>query len=605
MFRFIFRLLRTVWSFIDGTRRVVTNLILLLAIVAIIAAIAHPGPTVPDGGVALLVRPAGTLVEQAAFDPFLSVLSDEQQKETQLPDLLEAIRAARDDARIKLLVLETDGLDAGGLAKFGELRAAIADFKTSGKPVLARGEHFSQSQYYLASVADEVHLAPDGFVLLEGLAKFTTYFRGALDKLGVKVHLFRAGEYKSFAEPFTRNDMSAEDREASQALLDGLWGRIRDEVSAARKLSPAQFDHYVLNYLGALKAAGGSRAAAAQAAGLVDRFSTRDQWRARIREHLGNQSKSAGEDFRRVDANAYLAAVRHARSGKPDQIAVLVAQGTILDGEQSPGNVGGDSFARLIREARENKRVKAVVIRIDSPGGSAWASEIIRRELELTRQAGKPVIASMSSLAASGGYWIAAGADEIFADPCTVTGSIGVFGLFPEFSGPLGTLGLSVDGVATAPQAAALDPRRPLDPVAAEALQLDVDYTYRRFLEIVAAARKMEPNAVDKIARGRVWSGQEAVSLGLVDYKGGLDAALFSAASRAKLQDYTVIWPTQGVPPMRRLLQQLFAAAGDGNFTAAPGAVNGIARRLAADVRSLALWNDPRHIYIHCLCEIP
>jgi protease-4 len=603
MFSFIFRSLRHVWSFIDGARRVVTNLVLLLIVVAIIVAIAHPGPTVPKGGAALLVRPAGTLVEQATLPPFLSVFSDEQQKETSLPDLLEAIRAARDDARIKLLVLETDDLNAGGLAKFGELRTAIADFKASGKPVLARGEHFSQNQYYLASIADEVHLAPDGFVLLVGLARFTTYFRGALDKLGIKVHVFRAGEYKSFAEPFTRSNMSPEDREASRTLLDELWGRIREEISTARKLTPSQFDRYVLDYPGVLKAAKGDSAIAARTAGLVDHFSTRDQWRTRIRESLGGQN--VDEDFRHIDANAYLVTVRRARIDKPGQIAVLVAQGDIVDGEQPPGNVGGDSFARLIREARENKQVKALVIRIDSPGGSAWASEIIRHELELTRKAGKPVVASMSSLAASGGYWIAVGADEIFAEPATLTGSIGVFGLFPELSGPLGTLGLSVDGVTTAPFAAALDPRRPLDPKVAEALQLSVEHSYRRFLEIVAGARKMEPAAVDKVARGRVWSGQKAVSLGLVDRTGGLDAALAAAASRAGLQDYTVIWPTQSVPPMRQLLQQLFATAGSGNFTASSGPVNDIIGRVTADIKSLALWNDPRHVYMHCLCEIP
>ena len=601
MFKFIAYLLRQIWSFIDSARRVVMNLILLIVIVAIIAAIAHPGPTVPTGGAALLVRPAGALVEQATFDPSLSFLSGEQHKETPLPNLLEAIRAARDDSRIKLLVLETDDIDSGGLAKFGELRAAIADFKNSGKPVLARGERFDQNQYYLASIADEVHLSPDGFVLLQGLAVFRTYFRGALDKLGVKVHLFRVGEYKSFAEPYIRTDMSKEDREANLTLLNGLWGRIRDEISAARKLTPEQFDHYVLDYLSALKAAKGNLAVAAQSAGLIDHFSTRDQWRARIKERLDDTS-SADKDFRHIDANTYLAIVRGARPYKPDQIAVLVAQGTIADGDQPPGVVGGDSFARLIREARENKQVKALVIRIDSPGGSAWASEVIRRELELTRQAGKPVVASMSSLAASGGYWIAAGADEIFAEPATLTGSIGVFGMFPEFSEPLGTLGLSVDGVATAPLAGAFDPRRPVAPGVLEAMQLSTEHTYRHFLDIVAGARKMEPEAVDKIARGRVWSGQEAARLGLVDQLGGLDAALAAAANRAKLKGYTVTWPTQNVPPMRLLLQQLFATD---DSRAASSPVDNVVRRLAADFKSLALWNDPRHIYTHCLCETP
>jgi len=601
MFNFIFHLLRYTWAFLDGARRVVTNLILLAIIVVVIVAIVHPGPSVPKGGAALYVRSIGTLVEQSAFNPSLDFFSSEQQKETVLPDLLEAIRAARDDARIKLLVLETDAIEPSGLAKFGELRAAIADFKTSGKPVLARGERFDQNQYYLASIADEVHLAPDGFVLLPGLAIVRTYFRGALDKLGVKVHLFRAGEYKSFGEPFIRNDMSEEDREANQALLNGLWNHIRGEISTARKLTPAQFDHYVLNYLDTLKAAKGDLAAAAQTAGLIDHLSTRDQWKARVKERLGD--KSAKNDFLHIETSAYLSAVRRANPDRADQIAVLIAQGTIVDGEQPPGSVGGDSFARLIREARENKQVKALVIRIDSPGGSAWASEVIHRELELTRQAGKPIIASMSSLAASGGYYIAAGTDEIYAEPATLTGSIGAIAMFPEFSESLGMFGLSADGVTTAPLAAALDPRRPLDPVAAEAMQLSIDHTYQRFLNIVAKARKMAPDAVDKIAQGRVWSGQEAVGLGLVDYIGGLDAALAAAASRAKLKNYTVTWPTQKIPPMRLLFKQLFATADDGNLAAAPSPA--IVKRLTADLKSLALWNDPRHIYMHCLCEMP
>lgn len=603
MFKFIFRLLRHAWSFIDGTRRVVTNLVLLIVFALIVAAIAHPGPTVPKGGAALVVRPAGTLVEQTTFDPALNFFSDEQQRETPLPGLLEAIRAARIDTRIKLLVLETDDIAAGSLAQLGELRKTIEDFKASGKPVLARGEHFSQGQYYLASVADEVHLSPDGFVLLQGLARFPTYFRGALDKLGIKMHLFRAGEYKSFGEPFTRSNMSEEDREASRTLLNGLWSRLRDEISASRKLAVTQIDRYVLNHLDTLKAAKGDPAAAAKAAGLVDQLSTRSQWRAQVKERL--KDDSADKDFRHIDANAYLTAIRRAQPNNPEQIAVLIAQGSIVDGEQPPGNVGGDSFARLIRKARENKQVKALVIRIDSPGGSAWASEVIRQELELTRMAGKPVIASMSSLAASGGYWIAAGADEIIAEPATLTGSIGVFGMFPDFSEPLGALGLSVDGVATAPQAGALDPRRPLDPVVAETMQLSVEHFYRQFLDIVAKARKMKPDAVDKIARGRVWSGQEAVGIGLADRTGGLESALAAAANRAGLKDYSVVWPTQSTPPMRLFLKQVFAFANSGDTALSSSPANAFAKRLTADFKSLALWNDPRHIYTHCLCEMP
>ncbi|MDR3213140.1 MAG: signal peptide peptidase SppA [Azoarcus sp.] len=598
MFRFIARLFRLLWRILDGARRVVLNLILLIAAMALIAALLHPGPSVPEGA-ALVVRPSGSLVEQSATDPAFAVLSGGREEESVLPELLEAVRAARDDPRIKLLVLETDDLEDSGLAKLGELRAAIAGFKAAGKPVLARGERYSQGQYYLASIADEVHLAPDGYALLAGFARYPTYYGGALATLGVKVHIFRAGEYKSAVEPFTRNDMSDEDRRATRSLLDSLWGQLRADVLAARKLDAARFDGYILGYHDILKAAGGDSAKAAQDGGLVDRLSTRQQWRAAVKARLGD---SGDKDFTQIDARDYLAAVRHARPDAPAHIAVLVAQGAIVDGEQPPGGVvGGDSLARLIREAREDDRVKAVVIRIDSPGGSAWASEIVRAELELTRQAGKPVVASMSSVAASGGYWIAAGADEILAEPTTITGSIGVFGMFPEFAEPMKRLGLTVDGVATGPFAAALDPRLPLSPQAGAALQLSTEHTYRRFLALVAQARKMKPEDVDRVAQGRVWSGAEAAERGLVDRLGGLDAALAAAAGRAGLHDYTTVWPTPQLPPMRQLLQQILASG----EAVAPTPASRVVNRFAADFKTLASWNDPRHIYAHCLCETP
>ncbi|MDR1463539.1 MAG: signal peptide peptidase SppA [Azoarcus sp.] len=595
--KFILRLFRIVWRIVDCARRIALNLVLLIVLLALIATLMRPAPSVPEGA-ALLVRPAGNLVEQSVSDPSLALLAGDDEEETVLPGLLEAVRAARDDPRIRLLVLETDDLESAGLSKLGELRKAIAEFKAAGKQVLARGERYSQGQYYLASIADEVHLAPDGYTLIQGLARYPTYYGNALASLGIKVHTFRVGEYKSAIEPFTRANMSDEDRESTRLLLGGLWEHFREDVVTARKLDAARFDHYVQSYHDVLKTADGDSAKAAQDGGFVDRLSTRGQWYAAIRERLGETGD--GEDFRHISTQNYLAAIRHARPEAPAQIAVLVAQGAITDGEQQADGVGGDSFASLIREARENDKVKAVVVRIDSPGGSAWASEVIRNELELTRQV-KPVVASMSSVAASGGYWIAAGANEIFAEPSTITGSIGVFGMFPEFAEPMGRLGLTVDGVGTGPFAGALDPRQPLSPEAGMALQLSTEHVYRRFLGIVAQARKMKPEDVDRIARGRVWRGAEAVDIGLVDHLGGFDAALAAAAGRAGLSNYTVIWPTPQLPPMRRLLQQLLAT-GD---AAAPSPAGQFVDRLSADIKALMSWNDPRHVYAHCMCSAP
>jgi len=607
------RLLAILWRWLDAVRRTLVNFVLLLLLGVALALVFQPGPKVPDGA-ALLLKPAGVLVEQAAIDDPLSLLRDRRTADGQivLADLLEAIAAARDDARISMLVLETDRLQGGGLSKLAELRQALQDFRAAGKPVLVRGERFTQAQYYLGSVADEIHLAPDGFVLLGGLARYVTYFGEALERLGIKVHVFRVGEYKSFSEPFTRRDMSDEDREATRDLLDGLWGVVRSEIAAARKLEMSALERYIADYPAVLAAAEGDAARAALTTGLVDRLSTRDQWRELLIERAGAADTPAAdlrdgdlEGFRQIGVDAYLAAVRAERPAERERIAVVVAQGAIIDGEQPPGAVGGDTLARLIREVREDDSVKAVVLRIDSPGGSAWASELIRRELELTRQAGKPVVASMSSVAASGGYWIAAGADEIWASPLSLTGSIGVFALFPEFSEPLARLGVAVDGVDTGPLAGAFDPRRPMAPAAAQALQLGIEHGYRRFLQVVAKARQMRVEEVNGVARGRVWTGMAADKLGLVDQLGGLDAAVRAAAARAGIERFELVWPAAQPSPMRRLLRSLLEAAGLDTTPASRSALARLLGQLEGAAADLLQWHDRDHLYAHCLCEAP
>ncbi|THF60139.1 signal peptide peptidase SppA [Pseudothauera rhizosphaerae] len=614
-FAFLGRVLAACARWLDAVRRIAFNLVFLIVLGVLVALFFAPGPQVPDGA-ALVLRPAGVLVEQSSFEDPLGVLRDAGAAtgEVALADLLEAVRAARGDSRISLLVLETDRLQGGGLSKLAELRAVLAEFRAAGKPVLVRGERFSQVQYYLASVADEIHLAPDGYLLLRGLARYVSYFGDALERLGIKVHVFRVGEYKSFSEPFTRRDMSEEDRSSTRDLLDGLWDVFRTDVAAARKLDGAALDRYIADYPAVLAATGGDAARAALDAGLVDRLSTRDEWRKLLIERVGSgtavengESVTAnGESFRQIGVGAYLAAVRSERPRAAEKIAVVVAQGTILDGEQPPGAVGGDTMARLIREAREDAGVKALVVRIDSPGGSAWASELIRRELELTRQAGKPVIASMSSVAASGGYWIAAGADEIWASPVSLTGSIGIFAMFPEFSQPLERLGVTVDGVATGPLAGAFDPRRPMEPAAAQALQLGIEHGYRRFLETVSKARGLSVEEVDGVARGRVWTGQAAADLGLVDKLGGLDGAIAAAAARASVKEYELTWPAAHLSPAQRLLRKFAAFAG---LDAAPAAGSGVLGRLIGELETAAgellRWNDRDHLYAHCLCEAP
>ncbi len=606
VFRFIGGVFVAFWRGLDTARRIVINLVFLALVILVLGLLFPRAPQVPDGS-ALVLRPAGTLVEEQTLDDPLSLLRAGQvpAAEASMGELLEAIDAARQDPRIKALVLETDDLQQAGVAKLAELRAALQDFKASGKPVYARGERFTQGQYYLASVASEVHLAPDGFVLLQGLARYVTYFKGALDKLGVKVHVFRVGEYKSFSEPFTREDMSEKDREATRDLLEALWNRIRDDVADSRPKAAPHLGEYINAYPAVLEKVGGDPSRAALEAALVDRLTTRDEWRDYLREHVG--ANGDGKEYRRVSLANYLGAVRAEREHEPDKVAVLVAQGAIVDGIGGPGTVGGDSFARLIREAREDERVKALVIRIDSPGGSAWASEVIRRELEVTREAGKPVIASMSSVAASGGYWIATGAEKIWAAPSTLTGSIGIFAMFPVLAEPLDRLGLSVDGVATAPLAGAFDPRRPLPPTAEATLEQGIEFGYRRFLQVVAQARGMTPAEVNTVAQGRVWTGEAAAKLGLVDELGGLEEAVVAAAERAGLERYEVVWPRAGLPPVERLLRSVAETAA-GTLAPAAGTDAPLARALGAlraEVEELMRLNDPGHIYAHCLCGAP
>ncbi|HRP23981.1 signal peptide peptidase SppA [Thauera sp.] len=612
LFRFLFNVLRMFVRLLDLVVRGAFYALMIFGIGVIVAFFFRPEPEVQPGS-ALVLRPVGAIVEQPALEPPLALLraGGAPTGQVRLADLVEAVHAARDDSRIGALVIETDELIGGGLSKLAELRAAIADFKTSGKPVLARGERFTQSQYYLASVADEVHLSADGFVLLRGLARYGTYFKGALDHLGIKVHVFRVGEYKSFSEPFTRSDMSEEDRESSLDLLDGLWRVMRDDIAAGRKLTPEAVDAHVNGIRDALAASAGDAARAALEAGLVDRLSTRDEWRARLIETVG--TAAGGDEVRRIAVDRYLALIGQEADAADARIAVIVAQGTIVDGMEPTGVVAGDTFARLIRSVREDDSVKAVVMRIDSPGGSAWASELIRHELALTRQAGKPVVASMSSVAASGGYWIAAGADEIWAAPATVTGSIGIFGMFPEFSEPLRRMGIGVDGVATAPLAGALDPRRPLDPVAAEAMQLSIEHGYRRFLQTVASARNMSIDEVDEVARGRVWTGAAAAELGLVDQLGGLREAVAAAAQRAGVTDYEVVWPEARESFEQRLLRRLLRAGEDLGLDLASGpggvahagALASLVGEMQRSATELLRWNDPQHLYLHCLCDTP
>jgi protease-4 len=529
-----------VWRALDGLRKVLHLIVLLVLFALVLFAFDERVPIVPSKA-ALVIRLQGTLVEELsgnAFDRALGGATGDREPETLVTDLVDAIARAARDSRIQALVVDTEDLGGGGIAKLRAVGRAIADFRRTGKKVYAWGQYVTQSQYYLMAGADELYLEPIGALGVEGYGDFQPYFRDALDKLGVTVNVFRSGPYKSIAEPFVRSDMSPEIRAETTELLRAVWASYETDVAAARRLAPDALTAYVNEALPALRAAGGDAAAQAERRGLVTGRATWDQFAARVAAVVGEDEDT--HSFSAIDHESYLAAAkpRRALARHPGgTVAVVTATGNILDGGQQPGNIGGDTLAAVLRDARFDDDVKAVVLRIDSGGGSVLASEVIRQQVQALRASGKPVVASFSSVAASGAYYFATAANEIWAEPTTITGSIGVIAFLPTFEGLLDKVGVSFDGVATSALAAATRVDKPLAPELKEILQLGVDHEYRNFLALVARARGKTPAQVDAIAQGRVWIGSRAKDLGLVDELGGMELALTRLRERANLAD--------------------------------------------------------------------
>src|SRR5450432_863212 len=535
----IVSLFKGLWTALNFARRLTFNLIFLFLLIMFIVALRAGAPLV-RARTALVLDPKGNIVEQYTSAPaqraFAGMFGD-KVREVQLRDILAVIAAATQDQRIERLVVVPDDIEGAGLASLREIGAAIERFRQSGKDVVAVSNGMSQNQYYLAAHADQILLHPQGAILLEGLGRYRSYYKDLLDRLGVVVHLFRVGEYKSAAEPYVRNDSSPEAKDADLFWMNGVWGDYLKDIAAARKLDAAQLSAQIQNYPELIKAAEGDLAALALKQKLVDRLATRDQARTLLIDKGVKDDKT----FRQIDFQDYLHLVGAELPDARPRVAVVVAEGEIVGGDQPPGTVGGESTSDLIRDAREDDKIKALVLRVNSPGGEVFASELIRREVELTRAAGKPVIVSMGDVAASGGYWISMNANRIFAEPTTITGSIGIFGLIANFPDTLGKIGVHTDGVGTTPFAGAFDVRRALDPRIGSVIQTVIDKGYRDFVGNVAKARNKTPEQIDAIARGRVWSGEQAKERGLVDELGGLGDATTAAAKAANLgENYRV-----------------------------------------------------------------
>lgn len=532
---------RGVWRGLDVLRRALHLLLLLLIFGFIFGALGSGVPKLPARGV-LLLQPAGEIVEQRSGDPLTIAFnraSGQGDGQTLLWDLTDSIRHAASDNRVAVIGLNTDYFAGAGQPTLEEVAAAMAEFRATGKQIIAWGGSFTQAQYYLAAQADEVYLDPMGELLIDGYERYRMYYKGLLDKLGVDVHLIRCAEcsFKSAAEDLVRTGMSAEDRQESLGYLQGLWSGYRDAVSRARGLTPEQVEQYANGFIPALRAGRGDAAQVALDAGLVTGLMTRQQVNDRLIELAGDDGKGHYPVISYTDyVRVHRAEAQLHRPGR-GHVGVIVASGDIADGRQPPGTIGGDSTSELLRQAREDENVSAVVLRVDSPGGSALASELIYREVVAIRAAGKPIVISMGDLAASGGYYIAAPANRIFASPNTITGSIGVFATIPTLDRTLGKVGVTVDGVGTTELSGKLRVDRPFDPALRDYLQLSIDHFYDVFLDHVSEGRGQTREQIHAVGQGRVWTGAAALEHGLVDELGGYEAAVKSAAELAGLPE--------------------------------------------------------------------
>jgi len=613
VFEAIGRFLRWIWHGLDGLRKVLHLVLLLVLFGSLWAAFSRSIPLVPDRA-ALVIAPHGPLVEQLSGDPLERAVAEslrQQPAETLLRDVVDAIHAASDDERISALYLDLAGLEGGSIPKLQEVGRAIAEFRASGRPIIAYGDFYDQRQYYLAAHADEIYLDPQGIVYVQGFANYGLFLKDAIEKLAIDWNIFRVGEYKSAVETFTRNDMSPEEREASLVWLGTLWGTYKAEVAKVRGFEPERLQSYADDSVERLRRADGNLAKMALDAGLVTALEGRFAVEERLAAFTGEDDN--GGIYVGVGHGAYLANVRsqQALSRKPaDKVAVIVAAGEILPGEQPPGAIGSDTLARQLREAREDEAVKAVVLRIDSPGGGVFASEVIRREVAALSEAGKPVVASMSGLAASGGYYIAMDCDRIVASPATLTGSIGIFAMFPTFQRTLEKLGVHSDGVGTTALSGEFRGDRPLGEASRDILQQSLEYEYRKFIGRVAKSRSKTVEQVDAVAQGRVWAGAEAHDLGLVDELGGYQRAIELAAELAGLgKDYGVDYPVAegglgevlGLRIRAALAGVIAPLLPEGALSRVPVAL----QPLVAEAGRLSRLADPRSFYAYCLaCSI-
>jgi protease-4 len=607
------RVLSGIWSGVDSFRKVLHLLLLLFVFAIFVGALSGTTPMLPDRA-ALTIKPVGVIVEELEGDPFdraIAELLDEAQPQTVLQDIVDALDYASDDDRIAAVHIELSSLGPAGLPKLQRIARAIEDFQESGKPVIASADFMTQQGYFIAAHADEVYLHPQGGVLLRGYGRFRSYFSEAIEKLKLDWNIFKVGTYKSAVEPFERMDMSEADREASLNLIDQLWGTYLEEVADAREMSVAEMEEYTDNFTDVVAAVEGDLAQAAKDYNLVDELMTRTQLRELLIGYAGTDEDSE-TNYSSIGMGEYLAhedMLNGDQSGEVN-IGIIIASGAIQSGTQPPGAIGADSTASLLRRARDDESVKAVVLRVDSPGGSAFASDVIANEIAALQDAGKPVVVSMSSVAASGGYWISVGADRIFASPMTITGSIGIFGMLPTYQRTAAHLGIANDGVGSTPLSGQLRPDREMTDESKRLVQLVIEEGYDDFIGRVATYRGMEKDEVDVVGQGRVWTGADALRHGLVDELGGLEDAIVFAAELVDIAEgeYGRKPITTELSPTEQMIVDMLGTAKSFGLQldflrSEPTSLQRLAGRLEEALAPLTEFDDPKGVYAHCLCE--
>ncbi len=594
-------------------RNTLANLVFIIIILILLAAIGANAPHPLPESFALRIAPTGVLVDQRSYiDPTSLLLSDENpdENETVVSELVEAINKGASDKRVTQLVLEPGRLIGGGLSKMNEIGQALENFKQSGKKIIAVSDNYSQEQYYLASFADEIYLHDMGVVEITGYGRYMNYYKTALDKLGVTIHAFRSGKYKDYLEPYLRDDMSAESREHNEQWISELWTTYTNNIEQRRQLPPGSINDYVNNLDAHMALTEGDSAKLAIEKALVDKTQSRQETNQMLIDTIGKSDE--GNWYKGVGVKSYLADIRKHPNLEKNKVAVITAVGSIVDGHQPDGSIGSDSMLELLQQVKDDGDVKALVIRVDSGGGSAFASEVIRAEIIKLREKNIPIYISMGSVAASGGYWIATAGDKIWAQPTTITGSIGVFGAFPTLENSLKKIGINTDGVGTTELAGSMRLDRPLSEKASKIVQQSVDSIYQRFITLVADTRKQEKSAIHEIAQGHVWTGTKAKEIGLVDELGTLKDVIAAIAQEAKLDKYKVEFVKRPLSPKEEFLRSLTEGQAGAlapktllEKFASLSVLNDLAPTLKP-LQEIQSLNDPRGIYVKCFeCVAP